>query len=241
MAKLQPKLLPVVTALALALTGCGKHGDSSAQGGNAGPGGILTGSPVSGDNGGGQAAGPVPNFAAGPDVCYKAIVNRLGKDTKVAEFTSFFSAGSAIDSSDTEPQGQLKTCTVQYQSLDDPRKLVETRMDVATGKFSPPQPLEITVMGNAADFRLEDHLIPLSQVDPAGLTTVMEAQKARMSGIFSKYAWTGVRLEGPDAFSAKHTLRLDIEGRLAANDIKDDGYASVTTDGKKITSDHLAP
>ena len=52
---------------------------------------------------------------------------------------------------------------------------------------------------------------------------------------------SGVRLSGPDAFSRTHTLRLDLDGRLAANDIKDGGYASVSLDGKRITANHLMP
>ena len=243
MAKLQPQLLLVVAAWSLGLAGCGMLGDKSGEGENAtGPAVVNTGSPIAG-GGEDKAAksGPAPNLASGPDVCYRAIVSHLGKDTKVAEFTAFFSAGSDIDSMDREPQGQMKTCSVQYQSPDDPRKLLGTRMNVATGAFSPPNPIEITVMGDASKFRLEDHLIPLSQVNPAGLTTVMEAQKARLSGVYGKYAWTGVRLSGPGAFNAKHTLRLDIAGRLAVNDIKDNGYASVSLDGTKITADHLTP
>jgi hypothetical protein len=53
----------------------------------------------------------------------------------------------------------------------------------------------------------------------------MEAQKERLSGVYSKYTWTAVRLSSPDGFSDKHTLRLDVAGRLATNDIKENGYA----------------
>jgi hypothetical protein len=96
-------------------------------------------------------------------------------------------------------------------------------------------------MGDASSFRLEDHVIPLSRVNAAALTGVMDAQEQRLKAVYGDYAWSGVRLSGPDAFSRTHTLRLDLDGRLAANDIKDGGYASVSLDGKRITANHLMP
>jgi hypothetical protein len=234
MSKLQTAMLCMTASLSLGLTACG-GGDKETSAKDA--------ASATADKTEAVKSAPVAaaNLSDGPDICFRAITKHLGADTKVSEITSFFSTGSAIDSSDSEPQGQMTTCTVQYQSPDDPRKLVGTRMDVDTGQFAPPSPVEITVMGNAADFRLDDHLIPLSNVNAAALTVVMDAQKARLGGTYSSYAWSGVRLMSPGAFSDKHTLRLDVTGRLAANDIKESGYASISTDGKAITADHLMP
>lgn len=175
-----------------------------------------------------QAA--VPTLADGPDVCFRQLAAHLGADTMVSEITSRFS-----------PEGELQLCTADYQSPDDPRKLVGVRLDPATGTFSEPHPIELTVSGNAADFRLDDYLIPLSRVDAAALAGVMEAQKAELDGVLSSHAWTGVRLMPPGAFSDQHTLRLDMDGRIAANDIQHNGYASVSVDGKTITANHLLP
>lgn len=183
----------------------------------------------------------VANIAEGPDVCFRAIAKHLGADVKVSEVISFFSSGSEIDSNDDEPKGQMTTCTVQYQNPDDPRKLLSTTMNMKTGEFDEPRPLEITVMGNAADFRLEDHLIPLSKVNAASLSAVMEAQKADLERVYSQYAWSGVRLESPGMGSPVHLLRLDTEGRLAANDVKKSGYASISLDGSKVVRNHLLP
>jgi len=69
----------------------------------------------------------------------------------------------------------------------------------------------------------------------------MDAQKAKLGGVYSRYAWSGVRLSAPGAFSNTHMLRLDLTGRLKSNDIKEDGYASVTTNGKTVTVNYLAP
>ena len=225
----------MLPALALGLSACG-GGDKAAE---SSPEKVATPSKT--------AAAPTSapsalNLAAGPDVCFKAIAKHLGSDTKVSEITSFFSGGADLESgSSAEPEGTMSLCKVDYQSPDDPRKLVSTSMDVKTGEFSAPQQMEITVMGDAAAFRLEDHLIPLSQVNAAALTEIMESEKAKLASVYSRHVWTGVRLMGPDAFNEAHTLRLDVEGRLAANDIKNSGYASVSIDGKKVTADHLMP
>jgi len=182
------------------------------------------------------------NLADGPDVCFRAIAKHLGADAKVSEITSFFSAGKEIETAHTQPAGEMTTCTVQYQDPNDSRKLLRSDLDLESGEFSPPSPVEITVTGgNAADFKLEDYVIPLSKIDAAALTSVMEAQKDRLSGVYGRYAWSGVRLAAPGAFSNTHTLRLDVAGRLASNDLRQGGYASISIDGKKITADHLMP
>lgn len=96
----------------------------------------------------------------------------------------------------------MTSCTVDFQNPSDPRKLLTARFDTRTGTFGEPSPVEITVMGgNAANFRLADYVIPLSRVNAAALTGVMEAQAKRLKTVYGEYAWSGVRLSGPDAFS----------------------------------------
>ena len=246
------RLIPLAaaaTVLSLALTGCG----NSADGGNsdaidtanaelfdiAPNDGSGLAPPDALESGG--ASAPALTLASGPDVCFREIAKKFGPDTKVSEITSFFSPGEAIAGRSSEPRGQMTSCTVSFQNPSDPRKLLTARFDPRTGRFGEPSPVEITVMGSAANFRLEDHVIPLSRVNAAALTGIMEAQEERLKRVYGEYAWSGVRLSGPDAFSRTHTLRLDIDGRLAANDIKESGYASVSLDGKRITSNHLMP
>lgn len=182
------------------------------------------------------------NISEGPDVCFRAIANYLGPDAKVSEINSFFSSGKDIDSSDDEPQGQLTVCSVQYQNPADPRKLLGTSMNVQTGEFAPPSPVDITVSGgDASEFKLADYITPLAQVNATALASFMEAQKGSMSKIYSRFAWSGVRLMSPGVFSNVHVLRLDIDGRLATNDIKESGYAEFATDGKTLKSNNLKP
>jgi hypothetical protein len=182
------------------------------------------------------------NISEGPDVCFRAIAKHLGPDAKVSEINSFFSSGKDIDSSDDEPQGQLTVCSVQYQDPTDARKLLSTSLNMRTGKFAAPSPVDITVSGgDASEFKLADYVTPMAQVNAAALAPFMEAQKGPMSKIYSRSAWSGIRLMSPGAFSDVHVLRLDIDGRLAANDIKESGYAEFTIDGKTLKENNLKP
>ena len=242
-------LLTAATLLSLGLGGCGdsSKGDSS-NAIDAANGNLLDLAPTDnpgmappdGLEGSGSSA-PALTLASGPDVCFREIAKKFGADVKVSEITSFFSAGEAIDGRSSAPRGQMTSCSVSFQNPSDPRKLMTASFNTRTGAFGEPNPVEITVMGDAASFRLEDHVVPLSRVNAAALTGVMAAQEKRLKTVYGDYAWSGVRLSGPDAFSRTHTLRLDLDGRLAANDIKDGGYASVSLDGKRITANHLMP
>ena len=243
-------LLTAAALLSLGLGGCGNSsgGDDNPAATNATSGDLLDLAPVDepgmpppgGLESGGSSAPPL-TLASGPDVCFREIARKFGPEVKVAEITSFFSAGEAIAGRSSEPRGQMTSCTVSFQNPSDPRKLLTASFNTRTGTFGEPSPVEITVMGNAADFRLDDHVIPLGRVNAAALTGVMDAQEKRLKSVYGDYAWSGVRLSGPDAFSRTHTLRLDLDGRLAANDIKEGGYASVSLDGKRITANHLMP
>ncbi len=237
MLKLPSPALCLFAGLSIGLSACDRR-DASAGSANqvtTVPGESQTAAP-----GVVQAKVAAPTLAEGPDVCFRAVARQLGANTKVSEIDSFFSVGKEIDSSATAPQGEMTICSVKYQNPSDPRKLLSTSLDIASGKFEPPSPVEITVMGgDESKFRLENYVIPLSQVNAAGLTSIMDAQKPKLSSVYSRYAWSGVRLSAPDAFSSAHTLRLDVTGRLKTNDIKSDGYASVTTDAKTIKTNFL--
>jgi len=252
MSKPQPAALCLSLALSLGLVACGegdkKPAEPSSTAVKAIPPSTTAHAPdaSSADEADTQQATDAKaaafNLADGPDVCFRAIAKHFGADTKVSEITSFFSVGKEIDAGNTQPAGEMTTCTVDYQDPKDPRKLLRSSLDTDSGEFSMPSPVEITVAGgNASDFKLEDYVVSLSKVDAAALTSVMEAQKSKLSGVYSRYVWSGVRLSAPGPFSNVHTLRLDVDGRLASNDIKKSGYASVSIDGKKITANHLMP
>lgn len=239
MAKVVVRSVCVLVGCVLSLAACGAKKDASTDAGA--PASSMQ-APTMPEIGLGNSGRAKFTLADGPDACFRSVAKQLGGNAKVAELTSFFSPGKDIDPSASAPAGDMTTCTVQYQNPQDPRKLLEASMDTKDGTFSAPEQVEIKVMGgDASKFNLEDHLIALSQVNAAGLKTVMDGLKASMDQVYSKHAWSGVRLEAPDAFAPKHTLRLDLDGRLASNDIKEGGYASISTDGKTVIRNLLKP
>ncbi|MBC3941401.1 MULTISPECIES: hypothetical protein [unclassified Sphingomonas] len=50
-----------------------------------------------------------------------------------------------------------------------------------------------------------------------------------------------MRLMSPGALSNVHVLRLDFDGQLATNDIKESDYAEFATDGKTLKENNLKP
>lgn len=191
------------------------------------------------DGGIGGSSGAEMNLAAGPDACFKAVAAEIGDDAKVSEITTMFSPGPEVDSSASEPAGTVSVCSAYYQNPDDPRKLLSISYVPALGEFTDPAEVEISTRGDAADFNLEDFLIPLSDVKAAALTQVFEANADKLGERYSAYAWTGVDLVDPGQFSDEFALRITYEGRLKSNDVKDDGYAMVALDGKTVTEDKL--
>lgn len=216
------------TALALGLTACGDKPDVS-EPEAAAPAAPAAAAPAAAAPAASSPAASL-TFSQGPDVCFRAVAGALDPSTLVSEITSLF-----------DVDGKLQVCTVDYQNPADARKLVGQRLDPATGTFGEPYDIELTVSGDAASFRLEDYLVALSKVDAAALSGTIEGLKPSLDPVYSSYRWSGVRLEAPGAFSDVHTLRLDLEGRLAANDIKNNGYASVSLDGKEVVRNHLLP
>ena len=214
------------TAVALALSACGNNADTPA----------ATAADAATDATSAPAVAAPPaqaqalTFADGPDVCFRAVADALDPATPVSEITSAF-----------DDEGRLEVCTVDYQNPADERKLVGQRLDPATGTFGEPYDIELSVSGDAASFRLADYLVPLSQVDAAALAETIEGLKPSLEPVYSSYRWTRVRLESPGPFSEVHTLRLDLDGRLAANDVKNSGYASVSLDGRQVVRNHLLP
>lgn len=185
-----------------------------------------------------------PTLDDGVTYCFDKISEKLGANAKVAEASVSYSPGKDIQNVSMKPKGQMTTCSVQYQSPDDPRKLLSISMDMKTGNFDEPRPMEIQVMGDAADFNLEDHLIPLANVNFAGLPELMKAQEPELAKTYSSYAWTGVTLDTPVIYRTPkpvHTLDVRLSGRLASNDVTDSGTMKVATDGTTIESNSLLP
>ncbi|MBV7258958.1 hypothetical protein [Erythrobacter crassostreae] len=178
----------------------------------------------------------------GYDACFKAVASLLGNDAKVSKIRTLISSGSDIDSMQNQARGVITNCDVEYQSPDDPNMMLSAVYDNKTGEFGEPRQLEITVIGgSASEFRVDDFVIPLSDVKYAALGTFMDGRKAELDAAFSDYEWTGVTLNAPGMSSPDHSLKLTINGRLAANNVKETGSATFEVDGTTVKRDGLLP
>lgn len=185
-----------------------------------------------------------PTLDDGVTYCFDKLKEKLGADARVAQASVGYAGGEGIDMIANKPKGEMTSCSAEYQSPEDPRKLVSVSMDMKTGTFGEPRPMEIQVMGSAADFNLEDHLITLSSVNFAGLPALMKAQEPDIGKVYSSYAWTGITLDTPTIYRTPkpvHDLDVRLNGRLASNDVKESGYMNVAVDGTTITTNNLLP
>lgn len=182
----------------------------------------------------------IPNIADGPDVCFRLVASRLGKDLKVSVVKSSFSVGETLDRPESEPKGQMTACWLEYQDPENPGRLLATKWNFKTGKFQTPVPVEIEVFGgNPADFRVEDNVIPLSQVRYEALADFITRQQAGISKSYSQYGWDRIELDDPDHFHSRHRITIGMKGRLAVNNVLVNGHVDLATDGKKIQVDTI--
>ncbi len=208
--------------LSLILVACG--GDSGADE-------TTSGVTVAGDSGSAQSS--MTLASNGPAVCFEAAAEALGADAKVSELSTSFGVGENLEQYavvSTEP-GILKSCSVKYQDPENANKLLQRDLDVTTGEFKDPQPIEISVIGSAADFSLEDFLIPLSSINASAIADRVSEQEALLDETFSSHALSRVSLQSPGPGSAVHRISVNFEGRLKSNDILDSGGIGLNLDG----------
>lgn len=191
-----------------------------------------------------MAEGPTPLTARddGPDICFQKAREKIGEDAKVASVSSWFSTGREIDGSASSPRGHMITCIVEYQDPDNPNAMLEMTWDGRTGAFRSPQRMEIMpIGGDPEDFRLDEFVVPLKNVNTSGLMPFLMDQKDDLASAYSDFELAQVRLEPPDFDQESHTLSVTVAGRLATNDIKDSGMARLALDGQTVLSNDLIP
>lgn len=225
---LRPAALCAALLLPLTLTACGDNPLSDAMG--------------SGDSDTGPAAYTLKKD--GPGACFTAVREELGPDIKVYEVESGFEVGADLTRYDAglpDPPkvGDLTTCIASYQDPKRPKKLLQIRLGTDYTEFDGPNQLELNVIGDAAEFRLEDHLVPLSAIDTKALARLTKSQQKALNGAYTKWAWVAVSLRAPDFSSRNHELAVDATGRLKSNDVLERGSMSVALDGSKILSNGL--
>jgi len=175
----------------------------------------------------------------GIDVCFREVRKALGDSGRVSEINSYFSAGAEVDPDDEQPKGTLTTCTVDYQSPDDKRKLLRMSMDAKTGQFGKPAKVELQVMGDTASFNLDDYVVEMKKIDTAPLQAFMDSQKPALDKVYSAYSWDDIRLDSPGSFSNAHRLAVRLTGRFKSNDLENTGDALLSIDGKTVIDNDL--
>ncbi|WP_233998706.1 hypothetical protein [Erythrobacter sp. YT30] len=214
----------IAAPLCVALAACGGEADTGAEGAAAN---------MPGANG--SAGSSLTLADNGPDLCFKAAAEKLGADAKVSKLSASFGVGENLEQYVvvSTPPGELKSCSVTYQDPEDPRKLREMGMDVATGEFKESQPVEISVFGDAASFSLDDYLVPLSSINTSAINDAVVAQQDKLGAAYSEHALSRVTLDDPGPGRAKHIVSLSFAGRVKSNDVLDNSGLGLNLDGSE--------
>ncbi|WOE74546.1 hypothetical protein [Alterisphingorhabdus coralli] len=189
---------------------------------------------------GGGTADPKFEITQNPDACFRAVTEHLGADTKVLSVSSLFSAGSELSYSD-DPKGQMTNCTVDYQDPDNADALLRVGLKIASGEFTSPKTVDLTVIGIDPDFNLDEHLIALGDIDSSGLAAIIKEQEPILSKTYETYGWSAVSLEAPDNNHDAYRIDLRVRGLKTDDPAPKSGAVSVSVDGKTVSTDHLIP
>lgn len=199
--------------------------------------------PACGDAGGMMEAalgGGTMNISEGPDICFKTAFEKIGSDAKIFDATAMFSPGEAIDASAMGEAGSVVTCQVSYQNPDDPRKLLAIQYAGAgAGIWQEEIPTELDVDGPAEDFTLDDVLIAQGDINAAAAVAQLENAVAELDAELSSYAITMLRVQRSRT-NGEPSIYVQMQGRLASNDLQQDGYIETSLDGSEVYLNQLA-
>lgn len=221
--KFRSALLLTVAALPILLAGC------------------KVGNPMADDQAKTESSANIPTIAEAPDACFRAVAKQLGDEAKVSEIETRFSVGKEIWGGDVQPKGQMIMCRVLYQDPKQPSQMQNMSMDLATGRFNPPRPIEILWQGpGETKYDIEKDVVSLSQVRSVPIPPILESQEAALDKKFSHHAWSGVILSPPGPLSEHHSLKFVAKGLLATNGSMESSSVILGLDGKTVLRNELA-
>jgi len=182
-------------------------------------------------------------LADGPAACLKAYKEKIGQDFKILEFSTWYALPETIDSKDISHYkgskgGEMYSCDIQIQDPANEKKAVGYDMNMQTGEIEGPIPVEISVSGDAASFKLSDVVYPAGNIDFAAIQGNIDAIKPKLDAKYSVYQVSGIRMDS-DLRTGKPHFLVHINGKLKANDIKESILMTLSPDGKKVLSNDL--
>jgi len=170
-------------------------------------------------------------------VCLRQVKARLGDDAKVAEVSSYFHKPEKLEDRgmDQAKPGALRSCRVDYQDPANPNKMLRQDMQVKTGEFSDPKPLEISVIGDKAKFNLSDHVVPIKMWNLDAVDKLISAQSPAAEKVFSVYQLDSANLR-MNTIKGHFEVTVGFAGRLKGNDLLESKGVGVLPNGTKVTT-----
>lgn len=172
------------------------------------------------------------SLSDGPLICLRKLKEKLGANAEVSYiFTRFFTEAGMSDSTRTDgPPGGLDVCTANYRSQTEPKKLFKIEMDSSTGEFLDPEPIHITVIGDAEKFQLDEILFPIAKVNIDAIEKGIKTREAQLAEKYSKSQFTTLFIKREAGYAVTTTAM--IAGLLKSNDIAKDTLIDFMLDGR---------
>jgi hypothetical protein len=171
-----------------------------------------------------------------PMICLLKAKEKLGANSKILGMSSRYvlPANLVVHKNPfLKPAGSLNTCNVDYQSPDNSNKLLRIEMDVMTGEFNAPRPVEISVSGmDASKFSLSKVVFPITNFDIDALQKQISAQKPALNKIYTAHQLQSIYIA--NTLQGDMEVSVGFSGRFASNDLIDSVYLYSKPNGSFI-------
>jgi hypothetical protein len=177
------------------------------------------------------------SYADGIDICFKQVRQKIGDAAMVNSIESIFEETDGNGTKNSNPA--LVVCSVKYQDPNNPKQLLSQAMNPNTGEFKAPRPLELRILNNAEDFKLESILVPIQTVNPLAAAEQMNRYKPQLDAKLTDYTVHYLELTDGGPLGTEHQLSLNIVGKFKSNDTKASIMMEFSPDGKTLLRNGL--